>query len=85
MAGDRLKRTPHRSFTELMPEAYPLEALRRYFDYAQRNLAAGAGNEIAGSVALQFLGKLHVVMADQPVEPVVAAEPKAMASSSRPP
>lgn len=57
----------------------PLEALRRYFDYAQARLAAGAGNEIAGSVALQFLGKLHVVMADQPVEPVVAAEPKAMA------
>lgn len=56
----------------------PLEAMRRYFDYAQAQLAAAAGNEIAGSVALHSLGKLYVVMADQPVDPVAAAESKAM-------
>ena len=40
--------------------------------------AAAAGHEVAGSMALNALGKLHDAMAHKKSGPVPAAEPKAM-------
>jgi tetratricopeptide (TPR) repeat protein len=56
----------------------PLVALRSYFTFAQEQLAAAAGREIAGSMALHGLGNLHRALARQRGGLVQAAEPKAM-------
>ncbi|OHB68664.1 MAG: hypothetical protein A2V70_07060 [Planctomycetes bacterium RBG_13_63_9] len=56
----------------------PLSALRCYFTFAQEQLAAAAGREVAGSMALHALGKVHGALARHKVGDVVAAEPKAM-------
>ncbi len=56
----------------------PLTALRCYFTFAQEQFAAAAGHEVAGSMALHALGKLHEAMAQQKGGPLPAAEPKAM-------
>ena len=56
-----------------------LDATRRYLTFAQERLAAAAGHEVAGSMALFGLGKLHAAMAGQPALRVACAESKAMA------
>jgi tetratricopeptide (TPR) repeat protein len=74
IAGHRtpvLKNTP--------PDALrPMAAVKSYFTFAQEQLAAGAGHEVAGSMALCALGKLHAVMARQKSVEIQAPEPKAM-------
>ncbi len=57
----------------------PMLALKAYFTYAQERLAAAAANEIAGSMALHGLGKLHAAAARDPAVDLAAAEPKAVA------
>jgi len=56
----------------------PLTALKCYFTFAQEQLAAAAGREVAGSMALRGLGKLHAALAGNKNARIVAAEPKAM-------
>ena len=56
----------------------PLTALKCYFTFAQEQLAAAAGHEVAGSMALQGLGKLHAALAGNKNVRIIAAEPKAM-------
>jgi len=53
-----LKLTDHRRLT-------PLQAVQRYVDYARGQLAIAAGGEVAGSMALHALGKLHWSLAEQ--------------------
>lgn len=55
-----------------------LEALHRYFTFAQEQLATAAGGEVAGSMALQGLGKTHAALAMQKTFSLVAPESKAM-------
>ena len=55
-----------------------LVALRCYHTFAQEQLAAAAGHEVAGSIALHALGKLHAAMARKKGSPIVAPESKAM-------
>ncbi|HLA85401.1 MAG TPA: hypothetical protein VJL29_11455 [Thermoguttaceae bacterium] len=43
----------------------PLECVERYMDYARERLADAAGGEVAGSMALQALGKLHWTLAER--------------------
>lgn len=56
----------------------PLSALRCYFTFAQEQLAAAAGSEVAGSMALHALGKLHGALARQNAAGIRAAETKAV-------
>jgi len=56
----------------------PMLALRNYFTFAQEQLAASAEHEVAGSMALHALGKLHAAVATRGNAVVKAAEPKAM-------
>ena len=44
----------------------PRTALSTYFTFAQEQLAAAAGREVAGSMALHALGKLHVALSGGP-------------------
>jgi hypothetical protein len=55
-----------------------MTALRSYFTYAQEQFSAAVGREVAGSMALQSLGKLHAALAQKKSGPVAAAESKAM-------
>ena len=55
-----------------------MTALKCYFTFAQEQLAVAAGHEVAGSMALHALGKLHDAMAHKKSGPLPAAEPKAM-------
>ncbi|MBL9125793.1 MAG: hypothetical protein JNG90_19285 [Planctomycetaceae bacterium] len=55
-----------------------LAAMQQYYTYAQRRLAFAAGREPSGSLALYGLGKLHSVLAQQPVQGIASAEPKAI-------
>ena len=57
----------------------PMLALKAYFTYAQKRLAAAVDNEVAGSMALHGLGKLHGAAARNPAIELAAAEPKAVA------
>jgi tetratricopeptide (TPR) repeat protein len=57
----------------------PLSALTCYFTFAQEQLAAAAGREVAGSMALHALGKLHAALAGHNGGNVQAAESKAVA------
>ena len=59
-------------------DATALAALRNYLTFAQRQLAKAAGSEVAGSMALQSLGKLHAAMAQKRYASVIAPESKAM-------
>ncbi|MBN1588887.1 MAG: hypothetical protein JW888_05175 [Pirellulales bacterium] len=43
----------------------PLQAVERYMDYARQQLSVAAGGEVAGSMALHALGKLHGSLAEQ--------------------
>jgi len=57
----------------------PMAAMRDYLTYAQQQLAAAAGREVAGSMALHGLGKLHAALAEKRLTLVVAPESKAVA------
>lgn len=56
----------------------PMLAIQPYFTFAQEQLAAAAGSEIAGSMALHGLGKLHAKLAAERSVNIRAAEPKTM-------
>ncbi len=56
----------------------PLAALRCYLTFAQEQFAAAAGREVAGSMALHAMGKLHAAWAQKKGTPVVAPESKAV-------
>ncbi|HBO45421.1 MAG TPA: hypothetical protein DD670_16110, partial [Planctomycetaceae bacterium] len=53
-----LKLADHRALT-------PLRAVQAYMEYAREQLAIASGNEVAGSMALHALGKLHRSLAEQ--------------------
>jgi hypothetical protein len=55
-----------------------IAASKCYFTFAQEQFAAAAGNEVAGSMALHALGKLHNALAQKKSGLVPAAESKAM-------
>lgn len=57
----------------------PMVALQRYLTFAQEQLAAAVGGEVAGSMALRGLGKVHEAMAERRLQSVQIARPKAMA------
>jgi tetratricopeptide (TPR) repeat protein len=56
----------------------PMEAMRCYLTFAQEQFAAAAGREVAGSMALRALGKLHNALGDKKGGPAAGAESKAM-------
>ncbi len=56
----------------------PLAALKCYFTFAQEQFAAAAGHEVAGSMALHGLGKLHASLTNNKAIHILAPEPKAM-------
>lgn len=58
--------------------ATSLVALRSYFTFAQEQLAAAAGHEVAGGMALHALGKLHAALAQKNFATNAASESKAM-------
>ena len=55
-----------------------IEALHRYFGFAQYQLAVAAGHEVAGSMALHALAKLYTSSEDNPTLTIVSAKSKAM-------
>ena len=55
-----------------------LVALRCYLTFAQEQFTVTAGNEVAGSMALHALGKLHAALAQKKGSPIVAPESKAV-------
>lgn len=55
-----------------------MTAMQRYFTYAQEQFAMAAGNEVAGSMALHALGKLHIALAKKKNRLEAAAESKAV-------
>jgi tetratricopeptide (TPR) repeat protein len=59
-------------------QATPMIALKCYFTFAQEQFSAAAGHEIAGSMALHALGKLHAALAQKKGVSVVAPQTKAM-------
>lgn len=56
----------------------PMIALRRYLTYAQEQFAKAAGQEVAGSMALYAMGKLHNALADNKRLSTTASESKAV-------
>lgn len=57
----------------------PLAAIQQYHTYAQEKLAEAVGREVAGSMALCGLGKLHIVISNQQRgDGIAAARSKAM-------
>jgi tetratricopeptide (TPR) repeat protein len=56
----------------------PMDAMKAYFTFAQEQLAAAVEHEVAGSVALHGLGKVHVALAEQEGLRSGATESKAM-------
>ena len=57
----------------------PLAAIQKYHTYAQEKLAEAVGREVAGSMALCGLGKLHIVIGnEQRGDGIAAARSKAM-------
>jgi len=57
----------------------PSAAMQSYLTFVQEQLRIAAGREVAGSMALYGLGKLHAVLAKQQPENVRAPGPKAVA------
>ncbi len=55
-----------------------IEALRRYYGFAQYQLAVAAGREVAGSMALHALAKLYASSENNPTLTIVSAKSKAM-------
>ena len=56
----------------------PMSALKLYLTFAQEQLATAAGGEVAGSMALHALGKLHATLAAGQPGTIHAADSKAM-------
>ena len=56
----------------------PMLALKAYFTFAQEQLGVASGHEVAGSMALYGLGKLHAVVSQRKTAELVAAESKAV-------
>jgi polysaccharide export outer membrane protein len=56
----------------------PQAAVQSYLTYAQEQLAEAAGEELAGSMAMRGLGKLHALLADGDSATIRAPRPKAM-------
>ncbi len=56
----------------------PMAALQCYFTFAQEQLGAAVDREVAGSIALYGLGKLHKALSEQQAVFLVGARPKAM-------
>jgi hypothetical protein len=54
------------------------DAVKCYLTFAQEQLAAAAGHEVAGSMALCALGKLHAALARQKGLDIAAPEAKAI-------
>ncbi len=59
-------------------ELQAMRALNQYFTFAQQQLALAQGQEVAGSMALGALGKLHAALAGKPNPEIVAPDAKAM-------
>ncbi len=57
----------------------PLAAIQAYLTFAQQQLAAAAGQEVAGAMALYGLGKLHAALETGPPGAERLARPKAVA------
>ena len=55
----------------------PLVALQQYYTYAQEQLGVSVGHELAGSMALHGLGKVHAALATQD-SPGTSGEAKAI-------
>ncbi len=55
-----------------------IEALRRYFGFAQYQLAVAAGREVAGSMALHALAKLYASSEGNSTLAIVSSKSKAM-------
>jgi tetratricopeptide (TPR) repeat protein len=55
-----------------------LTAMNKYYTFAQEQLAQAAGSEVAGSMALHALGKLHEELIKGKISSIKAAGPKAM-------
>jgi tetratricopeptide (TPR) repeat protein len=71
-------RTPVLKDTDLK-KFTPLPALRCYLTFAQEQLAVAADNEVAGSMALYAMGKLHAALVKAKTPNIRAGEAKAMA------
>ena len=56
----------------------PMDAVRRYLTFAQDQLAVAAGGEVAGSMALHAMGKLHAAVASRQGVDGRLAEPAAV-------
>lgn len=59
-------------------ELSALEARQTYYNYAQHRLAWSVHGELAGSMALHGLGKIHAALENDAHESIVAPLPKAM-------
>lgn len=59
-------------------EITPLDALRRYLEYAQASLAEAGRRETSAAMALYGLGKLHTVWARSTVAEIPGCEAKAV-------
>jgi tetratricopeptide (TPR) repeat protein len=55
-----------------------MRAMKQYFSFAQEQLCLAVGHEIAGSMALRSLGKLHAAMAEKAIPEVVLPEAQAI-------
>ncbi len=58
--------------------ATAMTALKCYFTFAQQQFGVAGGHEVAASMALRGLGKLHCALAEKKGDAVVAAQSKAM-------
>ncbi len=56
----------------------PMRALKQYFTFAQEQLAVAVGQEVAGSMALGALGKVHAALAGKPNPEILLPEAKAI-------
>jgi tetratricopeptide (TPR) repeat protein len=59
-------------------QATPMTAMKCYFTFAQEQFSVAAGHEIAGSMALYALGKLHNALAQKKGVSIVAPQTKAL-------
>lgn len=59
-------------------ELSPITAVQRYLSYSQEQLALAVGGEVAGSMALHALGKLHAALASRSGADARLAKPTAV-------
>lgn len=57
----------------------PVAAMQSYLTFAQEQLAFAGGDEVAASMALYALGRLHTALAKEPLNIARTARPKAVA------